>query len=82
MEQWAKEWLKEQRDQGVKCLGVKVQGKSHYVYHSTTYWDKELKKPRKTSKYPGKLDHGEGLIKSGGRHRIYLSDIRNTTEYG
>jgi len=65
-----------------KCLEVKVQGKSHYVYHSTIYWDKELKKPRKTSKYPGKLDHGEGLIKSGGRHRIYLSDIRNTTEYG
>jgi hypothetical protein len=44
MEQWAKEWLKEQRDQGVKCLEVKVQGKGHYVYHSTTYWDKKLKK--------------------------------------
>ena len=82
MEQWVKEWLKEQRDQGVKCLEVKMQGKSHYVYHSTTYWDKALKKPRKTSKYLGVLDPDKGLIKSGGRHRIHPSDIRNITEYG
>jgi len=67
MEQWAREWLKEQRDQGVKCLEVKTQGKNHYVYRSTTYWDKELKKPRKTSKYLGKLDPDKGLIKSGER---------------
>jgi len=82
MDQWVKEWLKEQRDQGVKCLEVKLQGKSHYVYHSTTYWDKALKKPRKTSKYLGKLDPDKGLIKSGGRHRIHPFDLRNITEYG
>ena len=82
MEQWVKEWRKEQRDQGVKCLEVKMQGKSHYVYHSTTYWDKALKKPRKNSKYLGMLDPDKGLIKSGGRHRIHPSDIRNITEYG
>ncbi len=82
MEQWVKEWLKEQRDQGIKCLEVKMQGKSHYVYHSTTYWDKALKKPRKNSKYLGKLDPDKGLIKSGGRHRIHPSDLRNITEYG
>jgi len=82
MEQWVKEWLKEQRDQDVKCLEVKMQGKSHYVYHSTTYWDKALKKPRKTSKYLGKLDPDKGLIKSGGRHRIHPFDLRNITEYG
>ena len=79
MEQWAREWLKEQRDQGVKCLEVKTQGENHYVYHSTTYWDKELKKPRKTSKYLGKLDPDKGLIKSGKRQP---SNIRNITEYG
>ena len=67
MEQWAREWLKEQRDKGVKCLEVKMQGKNHYVYHSTSYWDKELKKPKKTSKYLGKLDPDKGLIKSGER---------------
>lgn len=82
MEQWVKEWLKEQRDQGIKCLEVKMQGKSHYVYHSTTYWDKALKKPRKNSKYLGKLDPDKGLIKSGGRHRIRPFDFRNITEYG
>ncbi len=59
-----------------------MQGKGHYVYHSTTYWDKTLKKPRKTSKYLGMLNPDKGLIKSGGRHRIYPSDIRNITEYG
>lgn len=79
MEQWAREWLKEQRDQGVKCLEVKMQGGNHYVYHSTSYWDKELKKPRKTSKYLGKLDPDKGLIKSGERQS---QNIRNITEYG
>ena len=79
MEQWAREWLKEQRDKGVKCLEVKMQGENHYVYHSTSYWDKELKKPRKTSKYLGKLDPEKGLIKSGTRQS---QNIRNITEYG
>lgn len=82
MEQWAREWLKEQRDQGVKCLEVKMQGGNHYVYHSTSYWDKELKKPRKTSKYLGKLDPEKGLIESGARTKIQRSDIRNVREYG
>jgi transposase len=82
MEQWVKAWVEEQRDQGVKCLEVKMRGKCYYVYHSSTYWDKALKKPRKISKYLGALDPDKGLIKSGGRHRIYPSDIRNITEYG
>ena len=79
MEQWAREWLEEQRAKGVKCLEVKMQGDNHYVYHSTSYWDKELKKPRKTSKYLGKLDPDKGLIKSG---TIQSQNIRNITEYG
>ena len=79
MEQWVNAWVNEQRDQGVKCLEVKMQGKNHYVYHSTTYWDKELKKPRKTSKYLGKLDPDKGLIKSWERQS---QNIRNITEYG
>ena len=79
MEQLAREWLEEQRAKGVKCLEVKMQGENHYVYHSTSYWDKELKKPRKTSKYLGKLDPDKGLIKSGERQP---QNIRNITEYG
>ncbi len=82
MEQWAREWLDAQRKQGTKCLEVKMIGKNHYVYHSTTYWDKELKKPRKTSKYLGKLDSEDGLIESKKRKSIQSSDIRNVTEYG
>ena len=82
MDKWAKNWLEEQREQGTKCLEIKVIGKNHYVYHSTTYWDKELKKPRKTSKYIGKLDKDDGLIKSRKRKKLNSSDIRNVTEYG
>ena len=82
MDKWAKNWLEEQRRQGTKCLEIKVIGKNHYIYHSTTYWDKELKKPRKTSKYLGKLDKNEGLIESRKRKRLSSSDIRNITEYG
>ena len=82
MDKWAKNWLEEQREQGTKCLEIKVIGKNHYVYHSTTYWDKELKKPRKTSKYLGKLDKTEGLIESRKRKKLASSDIRNVTEYG
>lgn len=82
MDKWAKNWLEEQREQGTKCLEIKVIGKNHYVYHSTTYWDKELKKPRKTSKYIGKLDKDDGLIESRKRKKLASSDIRNVTEYG
>ncbi|NMX22152.1 hypothetical protein C5S30_06970 [ANME-1 cluster archaeon GoMg4] len=75
MEQRVKEWLEGQRDQGVKCLEVKMQGESHYsIIRPLT----EIRH----SKYLGMLDPDKGLIKSGGRHRIHPSDIRNITEYG
>jgi hypothetical protein len=57
---------------------IKMRGKRYYVYHSSTYWDKALKKPRTISKYLGTLDPDTGLIKSGGRHRIYPSDIKRS----
>lgn len=82
MDKWAKNWLNEQRMQGTKCLEVKQIGKNHYVYHSTTYWDKEFKKPRKISKYLGKLDKNDGLIESSKRKKLTSPDIRNVTEYG
>ena len=78
MERWVKAWIEEQKSKGVKCLEVKTQGKNYYVYHSTTYWDKELKKPRKTSRYLGKLDPDKGLIKAG----VRPSAIRSIAEYG
>jgi len=82
MEQWVKDWVEEERNKGVKCLEVKTQGKNYYVYHSTTYWDKERKKPRKTSKYHGKLSRKRGLIKPGDRKTIQSSDVRSVSEYG
>ncbi len=82
MKPWAKDWLEDQRRQGAKCLEVKEIGKNHYVYHSTTYWDKKLKKPKKISKYRGKLDKTKGLIESRKRKALASSDIRNITEYG
>lgn len=82
MESWAKEWLEAQRLQGTKCLEIKVFGKNHYVYYSTSHWDKELKKAVKTSEYLGKLDPEEGFIKSGGRNNAQSTEIRNVKEYG
>jgi len=43
MEEWAKSWLLEQRKMGKKGLEIKYISNHHYVYHSTTYWDKQLK---------------------------------------
>ena len=82
MERWAKDWLEEQRRQGTKCLEIKVSGKNHYVYYSTTHWDKTLKKPVKTSEYLGKLDPLEGFIKSGGRNKVQSIESGNVKEYG
>lgn len=87
METWAKEWLENQRASGVKCLEIKRRGTKYYVYHSTTYWDKESKKAIKTSKYLGKLDQEKGLIKSQERHQNQSTEtqspeIKSVMEYG
>ncbi len=62
MEEWIKEWLAKQRENGEKGLEVKKIGSNYYVYRSTTYWDKNLKKRRKRSIYLGKLTR-DGIIK-------------------
>jgi hypothetical protein len=61
MDEWAANWLKEQREKGSKGLEIKRIGSSYYVYRSTTVWDKELKKRKKRSKYIGRLDEHKGL---------------------
>ncbi len=61
MEEWAASWLKGQRENGTKGLEIKKIGSSHYVYRSTTVWDKEEKKRKKRSKYIGRLDEKKGL---------------------
>jgi len=81
MDEWAKEWLAEQRKQGKKGIEVKEIGNNHYVYHSTTYWDKQLKKRRKISEYIGKLDRTKGLIE-GVKRSITATNLRGIKEYG
>jgi transposase len=81
MEEWAKSWLIEQRRQGKKGIEVKEISGNHYVYHSTTYWDKELKKRRKVSEYIGKLDRVRGLVE-GIKRSITATNLRGIKEYG
>ena len=82
MEQWAKDWLEAERANGVKCLEIKTKGRGHYVYRSTTHWDKVLKKRIKTSKYLGRLKQGVGLIKPKSIAEYQTPTIRSVTEYG
>ncbi|MEA2032210.1 MAG: IS1634 family transposase, partial [Euryarchaeota archaeon] len=55
-EGWARSWLENQRHEGKTCLEIKTRGSKNYVYHSTSRYDKEIKKGRKVSKYLGRLD--------------------------
>ena len=81
MEEWVKNWLAKQRELGEKGLEVKRFSNGHYVYRSTTYWDKELKKRRKKSSYIGRLDKDKGLIESQ-KTVISSKRVRSIWEYG
>jgi len=67
MIEWIKEWLEEQRRAGKKCLEIKMIQNKPYVYHSTSRYDPETKKPKKVSKYLGRLDQHYGLIRKEDR---------------
>jgi len=77
---WVKDWLEEQRKNGETGLEVKKVGNNFYVYRSTTYWDKQLKKIRKHSNYLGKLDEKEGFKKSQRVNRI--PQVNTVWQYG
>jgi hypothetical protein len=81
MESWVTDWLNQQRSKGEKCLEIKPSHNAHYVYQSTTYWDKQSKKRKKTSSYLGKLDKQKGLIRSN-RPVKSLIEPRNVFRYG
>jgi len=51
METWAKDWLEEQRKAGKKGFEIKVRGDCHYIYSSTSSYDKKSKKVAKSGKY-------------------------------
>ena len=55
-DQWAKDWLDEQRTQGETGLTVEKRGGMHIVRWATTKWDPETKKRVKVSEYRGVLN--------------------------
>jgi hypothetical protein len=82
MENWIKEWLKQQRAAGEKCLEIKVIQNKPYVYHSTSRYDPVEKKPKKVSKYLGRLDKEFGIIRKEDRLPGKKVQIRSIFEYG
>ena len=81
MDEWVKDWLAKQREHGEKGLEIKKFSNGYYVYRSTTYWDKELKKRRKKSAYIGRLNKDKGLIESQ-KTVISSKRVRSIWEYG
>lgn len=65
MEEWAANWLGQQRQMGKKCLEIKYIQDKPYVYHSTSVYDRETKKTRKVSRYLGRLTPDRGLLARG-----------------
>jgi len=62
-EPWARKWLEEQRGKGERGLEVKVlSGGNHYLYRSTTVWNKDSKKREKRSAYLGTLTERDGFV--------------------
>ena len=55
-DQWAKDWLKRQRDAGKTGLTVEKKGSVHYLKWATTVWDPDAGKRRKISEYRGVLN--------------------------
>lgn len=81
MESWVSDWLADQRRRNVKGFEVKRTNNSYYVYRSTTYWDKSIKKVRKRSRYIGKLDRDRGLVESSGKVKSRILP-RSVRRYG
>jgi transposase len=83
MDSWVKDWLEEQHRAGKKCLEIKVRGDCHYVYRSTSRYDKKIKKGRKVSVYLGKLDKEYGFIPKGEKPKTNMTPVpRSVTDYG
>jgi len=80
MGEWVSTWVRAQRSEGERGIEIKNFGRSYYVYRSTTFWDKELKKRRKRSTYLGKLDKECGFISS--KREILRFWPRSIRQYG
>lgn len=61
MEEWIKKILVQEKKSRNIPLEIKSRNNTHYLYMSTTVWDKKLKKRKKISKYLGKITRA-GII--------------------
>jgi len=82
MEQWIKDWLENQRKQGIHGYEIKKSYKTYYVYRSTTVWNKETKKREKESTYIGKLDKETGLIIESSKKIVTRCKVEKIQQYG
>jgi len=78
-DQWAREWLEEQRAKGKKGLTVEKKGSVHYLKWATTVWNKNEKKRNKVSEYLGVLNP-DGTVTEPRplRPKGEVSDVRDS----
>jgi hypothetical protein len=80
MEEWVDDWVRSRRANGETGVEVKKINECYYVYHSTSRWDKVLKRPIKSSKYVGKLDRELGMVPAQHRHAVMAP--KSVWQYG
>lgn len=74
MEKWVHPALERERKKRKIGLDVKIINNNYYLYHSTTKWDKELKKVKKVADYIGRLTP-QGVVER-------KTELRTIHEYG
>jgi transposase len=74
MEEWVQKLVEAERRRRKEPLEVKTLNNNHYLYHSTTRWDKKEKKVKKVTKYIGRLTP-DGVVHG-------TSKVRTIHEYG
>ena len=65
IEEWARKWLENQRHEGKKCLEIKMQGSNCYVYHTTSRYDKTIKRGAKYQNISGNSTKKRDLFQRG-----------------
>ena len=74
-EDWVKEWIEKEKENGRKCFDVKRIGNSYYLYYQTTRYNAETKKREKVSRYIGKLTK-EGVDENAAKESDYVTQAR------
>ena len=72
---WVKEWIDREKENGRKCFDVKRIGNSYYLYYQTTRYNSETKKREKVSRYIGKLTR-DGVDENAAKEADYVTQAR------